>query len=327
MQQAVDDYRVELDCYSGPLDLLLHLVRRHEIDLRDIPIAQLTEQYIKHLELIQQIDVNLASQFLVMAATLLEIKSEMLLPAGQTRDEEDGESSETLDPRYELMQQLLAYKRFKDAATVLDERRSERLARFARCPGHLTTDGDRPNEDEQTADPIERDLDDVHVLDLCEAFARILDSIGNRTLHKVITDDTPLALHADDIVDRLEREQAMTLGEIFVGRKSRSEMIGLFMAMLELVRQKKIHVYQEYVGGPIQLELRTPQDQETVDDSQQTDWRNAETGQVQYEWPSEELRLRALRRAERRASRPAQRRFEEQDHETMDAGDDEPTRA
>jgi segregation and condensation protein A len=131
------DYRVQLDAYAGPLDLLLYLVKRHEIDLNDIPVAELTEQYLNHLKVIQEIDVELAGEFLVMAATLLEVKSQMLVPQ-VTEDGEEAPATDSIedptDPRYELVQQLLAYKRFKDAAIDLEERQREWEARLPPPP-------------------------------------------------------------------------------------------------------------------------------------------------------------------------------------------------
>jgi segregation and condensation protein A len=300
-----NDYRVELDAYSGPLDLLMYLVRRHEIDLNDIPIAKLTEQYLDHLRAMQRLDVNVAGDFLVMAATLLEIKSAMLLPRPEAVEGEADSASELLDPRHELVQQLMAYKQFKEAAAALDERRQQWQARFAVRPNH-------PGKDTEEAAELELDLEDIDVAVLCEAFARILDSIGASTTHDVVYDDTPIALHAEDILDRIRRDGSMTLQSIFVGRSSRSEMVGLFLAMLELVRQKKVRVAQEQVGGPIQLELRSDRD-DVADDGAEPSWRDPVTGEVQYEWPSDEIRRQAERRGALRGERLKQQRFEADD--------------
>ena len=292
------DYRIELDTYSGPLDLLLLLVKRHEIDLHDIPIARLTDQYLHHLELIKTIDVNLAGEFLVMAATLLEIKSALLIPH-QAESADGDEAGDMvvgrLDPRYELVQQLLAYKRFKDAAMDLSDRRQAWLARFPHKPGRL----DAAHGDDGDSELIEIDLEDVHVLDLCQAFGRILSSIGQGAAHhEVVYDDTPIALHAEDIADRLQRDGALTLQHIFVGRSSRSEMIGLFLATLELVRQRRVRVIQDTIAGQIRLELRSEQERQAILDQEElaTDWRDPQTGDMQYDWPSEEARQRAQRR-------------------------------
>jgi segregation and condensation protein A len=330
---SLEGYRVELDAYAGPLDLLLYLVKRHEIDLNDIPIARLAEQYVEHLRLLQQvkpdIDVDLAGEFLVMAASLLEIKSQMLVPKPEADQQQAGGAEggmipteeNPLDPRYELVQQLLAYKRFKDAANELEARQKEWESRFPRTPGrHLSGGGELKKpmtlEDfENLPDEVmDIDLEDVHVLDLCNAFARILDSIGQvAAAHQVTYDDTPIALHAEDILDRLQREAppgsdkgGMTLQEIFVGRKTRSEMIGLFLATLELVRQRRVRVVQDKVGGEIRLELRG--ENETANDDKPADWRDPQTGQMQYEWPSEEARVRAEKRAHLRTLYAEKRR-------------------
>lgn len=301
------EYRVQLDAYSGPLDLLLHLVKRHEIALDDLPISELTEQYLKHIELIQAIDVEQAGEFLVMAATLLEIKSQMLAPQMLEAADAEGGSAETpvIDPRFELVQQLLAYKQYKDAAIELEERKSQWATRFP-ASGKV----DQPELEDQAA-PIEIDLDEVHALDLCETFSRILDSIGQVRDHQITYDDTPISLHADDIYDRLKRDaanqgQTLSFEQIFEGRTNRSELIGLFLAMLELVRQRKIRLFQERVGGQIRLELHPAHEEPAAAETQSPDWRDPKTGQIQYEWPDEQAR----QEVERRAKRMAQRQFD-----------------
>ncbi len=264
---ASEAYRVELPSYSGPLDLLLYLVRRDEIDLHDIPMAQLTQQYLHHLSLIQQIDVDLAGEFLLMAATLLEIKSAMLMPpASQTPTDSDETTAQAnpLDPRYELVQQLLAYKRFKDAAGELDTRREDWEARFPVQPSKMqpvSTEDDPDNPSEA----LEISLEDVSLWDLSEAFARVMESVGRGPVeHEVVVDDTPIALHAEDILDRLKRDGPMTFEAIFTGRRTRSELIGLFLAMLELVKQRAILVTQAHDSPTIQVELCPPESQDSA---------------------------------------------------------------
>ena len=237
------DYRVELDIYNGPLDLLLYLIKRDELDIYDIPISRITDTYMQYVTMLRGLngaglDINIAGEFLVMAATLMEIKSATLLPqierpadpnAGPTAAEQ------LADPRYELVQKLLEYKRFKDNAMLLEQHQREHEARFPRIPANLTGTDEPP--------PI--DLEEVQVWDLLEAFSRLMKEVGVRkNFHEVTYDDTPIDLHAADIEDRLKREHRLTLRQLIEGRSSRSEMIGVFLALLELIREKKILVTQ-----------------------------------------------------------------------------------
>ncbi len=301
------DYRVRLDAYAGPLDLLLYLVKRHEIDLHDIPVAKLTEQYLRHLEVIKSIDVESAGEFLVMAATLVEVKSRMIIP--QSEREGDGDQSdptqdieETADPRYELVQQLLAYKAFKDAAYALDDRAQQWEHRFPVKvkSGQRAVEEDKPEE-------VTIDLEDVNVFDLCEAFSRILETVGHIGDHAVTYDDTPISMHAEDIHDRLRTDGptgGLTLQQIFEGRSNRSEMIGLFLATLELVRQRLVVVVQDEAmkggapGAHVRLVLVAEKDRDVIDDDAKKPVGDA----IEYEWPDEESRLRFERRERLRAT-------------------------
>jgi segregation and condensation protein A len=232
------EYRVNLEIYNGPMDLLLYLIRRDEVDVHDIPIARITEQYLQYVEMLQEINPDVAGEFLVLAATLLEIKTRMLLPPPAREDASEGLM---LDPRAELVRQLLQYKAFKDAAGMLEDAAEQHAARYARTPSV------------PEADPSAVDLEDLQVWDLVEAFGKLLDSIGHRpTHHQVIYDDTPLELHQEDLLDRLRREGPLRFSEVFQGR-SRSEMVGLFLAMLELVRLHKIVASQEIAFGEIHV--------------------------------------------------------------------------
>ncbi len=329
------DYRVELDAYAGPLDLLLYLVKRHEIDLHDIPIAALTEQYLQHLELLKTINVDQAGEFLVMAATLLEIKSRMISPAPEADGEQAGEQPDhddpahdaldAIDPRHELVQQLLEYKRIKDAAIGLERRQDDWASRF-----NVSAQTGKPDAEEE-ADPdnaklVEIDLEDVHVLDLCQAFARILDTIGHVGDHQVTYDDTPLSLHAEDIHDRLKRDGNMSLQQIFVGRTKRAELIGLFLALLELTRQRIVQVTQDATVGEINIQLR-PEEEHIIDgvlpDEPPADWTNPVTGQPEYDWPSDEAKRRFERRQTRRARFGQDADDADDDPVIVDESDDE----
>jgi segregation and condensation protein A len=240
------EYRVDLDVYHGPLDLLLYLIKRDELDVYDIPISKILDSYMQYVEVLgglhdeAGLDINVAGDFLVMAATLMEVKSAMLLPKDKPADPREGRSAaqDLTDPRYELIQQLLEYKRFKDTAVLLERKQAEHQERFARYPAKRGI-----NEDDE-APPV--DMDEVQVWDLLAAFGKLMAETGYRKpkMHEVAYDDTPIELHATDIEDRLKREGRLTLRQLIEGRTNKSEIIGVFLALLELIRQKKILVTQ-----------------------------------------------------------------------------------
>ena len=247
----MSNYKVALEIYSGPLDLLLFLIRREEIDIYDIPIARITAQYVEYVDLLRELDPESVGEFLVLAATLMEIKSRTLLPKPPVEESEE----EIIDPRLELVRQLLEYKRYKDAARSLEAAAAERAFKHPR----------QPVLPPQREDEIE--LESLEVWDLFDAFKRLLEQTGiTQTVHRVGIDDTPIALHAADIVDYLERAGGQQpFEEIFMGR-AKSEMIGLFLALLELIRQQRVRAVQERPFGPILLCLLdpTPLDEVTV---------------------------------------------------------------
>jgi segregation and condensation protein A len=246
------DYRVELDVYNGPLDLLLYLIKRDELDIYDIPITRITETYmsyigsLKELSTNEGLDINVAGEFLVMAATLLEIKSAMLLPKTAPVEGAVSAAQELSDPRYELIQKLLEYKRFKEAAAALDQRHRLQQERFPRHPAAEQGHSDEPP-------PL--DLEEVQVWDLLTAFTKLMQQVALPRFHEIIYDDTPIDLHAADIADRLSREGALTLRALLEGRRSRSEMIGVFLALLELMRQRRVVAHQADLLGDIVIEL------------------------------------------------------------------------
>lgn len=292
----MEDYRIDLDVYHGPLDLLLYLIKRHEVDIHDIPIAPITEQYLAYVQNLRNLDINLAGEFVVMAATLMEIKSVMMIPheAGEGEDLDAITSADDPeDPRYELVQQLLAYKRFKDAATALDRRRMEFDARFPRQPA--------PFEKEVTdTQEVEVDLDDASVWDLLESFNRLMEQVGYPEKMELEYDDTPIELHADDIVDRLQRDGAMTLQAMFEGR-GRGEPLGLFLALLELLRQRKVRARQDRIAGEIRLEVR-PRDewQDLAKEDAAAPIKYDPQNPDHFDWPDEKTKQRYARRIERR---------------------------
>lgn len=228
------DYRVNLDIFAGPLDLLLYLVRKEEVDIYDIPIARITDQYIHYIEMLKSLDIDLASDFLVMAATLMEIKSAMLLPREALQSTLGGE--DLADPRAELIRQLLEYKRFKDAANLLEAAADQHSQRFSRPDsllGRLRPD----------AEP-EFDIEQVSVWDLLEAFDSICKATGAVADIRHIKDDTPIDLYQIEILHCLQTEGPIPFTRIFERAPNRVAMIGLFLALLELIREKLVWAEQ-----------------------------------------------------------------------------------
>lgn len=251
-----EEYRVQLDVFSGPLDLLLYLIRRDELDIQDIPIARVTEQYLDYVRMLESIDPNVAGDFLVLASTLVELKSRALLPTPPIEALEDAD-----DPRSQLVRQLLEYKRFKDAADALRESADERRRRFARRPADLP------------AELQGLDLEDVEVWDLVRAFGKVMTAIGQGPgVHRVRLTEAPLAWFCDRILERLERGGAQMLDDLLVDREDRGEVIGLFLALLELVRQRRVVAKQERLFGAIYLLLAPPEEAlGAVDQAGETD--------------------------------------------------------
>jgi segregation and condensation protein A len=247
MKTSMSEYRVNLDIFAGPLDLLLYLVRKDEVDIYDIPISKITQQYIDYVEMLKMFDLELAGDFLVMAATLMEIKSVMLLPVPETEESEDGEA---VDPRSELVRQLLEYKRFKDAANMLQDAGEQRQMRFTRSD--IILEAIKPTEEP------ELDLDQVSIWTLLEAFDGIMKSVGNLgDSYKHIQDDTPIDLYQIELLHRLQTDGPTALHKVFEDRPNRLVMIGLFLAMLELIRNRLIWAEQPVADGPIYLKPLT----------------------------------------------------------------------
>jgi segregation and condensation protein A len=243
-------YKVDLETFSGPLDLLLYLIRQNEVEIADIPIAQITDQYLAHIEVLQAVNVNLAGEFLVMAATLMELKSRMLLPK---HDEEEGDEEE--DPRADLIRQLLEYKKFKDAARTLGERAEDQALKFAR--GAAAALGLPEAEPE---DDLPLVLGDVTAWDLVAAFKTILRQTQLDTSQRIVLDQKPVAAYCEELLERLGEREMATFRELFPEGASRGAVIGLFMALLELMRRHRVRAEQGSPEGEIRIVLldRTP---------------------------------------------------------------------
>jgi segregation and condensation protein A len=238
------DYTVDLPTFHGPLDLLLFLVKQDEVDLYDIPIARITEQFLAYINILQVIDVEAAGEFLVMAATLMEIKSRMMLP----RSEEEATAEE--DPRLELVKQLLEYKKYKEAAALLEEHAQRQQARLARVPFEFPAPPDLAHQ------PLRK----VELWDLVSAFGRLMrETIALQPSHIAI-DETPMQVHIDRILALLQERGRLTLSELYTPPHTRGRLLGLFLATLELIRGRQVWCEQPDPFGDLWLRLAESQE-------------------------------------------------------------------
>ena len=240
------DYRVNLDIFAGPLDLLLYLVRKEEVDIYDIPIAKITDQYIHYIEMLKSLDIDLAGDFLVMAATLMHIKSAMLLPKAEP---EQLQADDLADPRAELIRQLLEYKKFKDAANLLSDAADKQKERFQRPDSII--ERLKPDAEPQI------DIEQVSVWNLLEAFDSIMKATGSIGDISHIKDDTPIDLYQIEILHRLQIEGPMSFERLFESGTNRAVMIGLFLALLELIRERLVWTEQSDALASIYLKSLT----------------------------------------------------------------------
>ncbi len=217
-------YRVELDVFQGPLDLLLYLVERQELDVFDLPIAKITGQFIEFLEVLELIDLDLVGDFVVMASALVEIKSRQILP--QSEDEEQTVEIEG-DPRSELIEQLLEYKKYKDASKLLEEQAALWQERYPRLSD------DRPR---QGKDPSADFIKDVELWDLVSALSRILRTNAPEPHANIRYDDTPISVYVERIGAQVREEKRVAFSSLFEGENERSRIVGVFLAILELLR-------------------------------------------------------------------------------------------
>jgi segregation and condensation protein A len=252
------DFRVQLDTFRGPLDLLLYLVRKHEVDLSDLPIAHITEQYLLHLEVLQQLDVNEVGDFLDLASTLIELKSQAVLPRG-------GEVTEPWDdPRDELVERLLEYKRYKDAASMLDERSRDWQQHYPRLASDLP-----PRE----VDPAGQPIHEVELWDLVSALGRILRDSQSTRPATIVYDDTPIHVYMRRIHERITQHQRAAFSELFEPGMHKSAIVGVFLAILELVRHHGVDTQQDEQHGEIWIipgeRFDPTKEIETADDYQE----------------------------------------------------------
>jgi len=242
-------YEVRLEAFEGPLDLLLHLIRENEIDIYDIPIAQITDQYLEYLGLMESLDLTLAGEFMEMAATLIRIKVQMLLPAPADEDEEQE------DPREQLVRKLLEYKRFKEAAQNLSEFEDERR--------HYFPHGIDPRRYREPDEPIhaEEVLRDVTLFDLVDCLRDVLSRIPPRIdSHAVDLEATTVEEQTERIKSVLRGRGPVLFGSLFEGSSSRAEVVTAFIALLELIRLGLVRAVQQRVFGQISIELRAEEE-------------------------------------------------------------------
>ncbi len=243
-------YQIKLEMFEGPLDLLLHLTREHQIDILDIPIAKITEEYLRYLALMQELDLDVAGEFLLMAATLIHIKSKMLLPPEEGAE---GEPVEEEDPRAELVDRLLAYKKFKEAAQTLGllEAEQAQLHRRGAPSIDLTVEG-----------PLA-----VSLLDLLRAFRDVLRRADVPAPMEITPEELNVGQRIVLLLDRLASESPLEFSRLFEGSARRTEVIVTFLALLELLRRRLATARQAELMGPIMI-YRSVEPAETPDIAQ-----------------------------------------------------------
>ncbi|MGC9975934.1 MAG: segregation/condensation protein A [Syntrophales bacterium] len=237
------EYEVKLDIFEGPLDLLLYLIKKNEIDIYDIPIALITEQYLQHVEMMKYLNLDVAGDYLVLAATLIHIKSKMLLPVDEG---ESGEAEDEIDPRAELVKQLLDYQVFKEAAAQLDQRPLLERDIFKRK---------HPAENESAAGAgDELDLE-ISVFALVEAFYRIIATMEKPEFMEIDVEKLSLTDRINEIMGQLAEKKKVTFGELLSDSSDKRMILYTFLAILELIKLRMIKVYQASSFGVIRVVL------------------------------------------------------------------------
>jgi segregation and condensation protein A len=238
---------LELDAYKGPLDLLLHLIKKMEIDIYDIPISQITRQYMNYIEAMQVLELEIAGEYIVMASTLMAIKSQMLLPI-ETFEVEDLEDELALDPRQALVDQLLEYRKYKYAAHLLTQKEEERKLYFSKDP---------MNTQEYKEVEIELPQSQYNTVDLFLAFHQMLQKRKESQIQETLIEAQGVSVEEkmDTIVawlhSKKETKEGVQFEELFELRHSKNEIIVTFMALLELIKKKQIRIEQEDNYAPI----------------------------------------------------------------------------
>jgi segregation and condensation protein A len=231
-------YKIKLEVFEGPLDLLLYLVKKDHLNICDIPIAKVTDQYLAYLELMKLLDLNIAGEFLVMAATLMQIKSKMLLPAEEGQEQVDEE-----DPRAELVRRLLEYEKFKEIAENLRQKEVGQQEIFK-----------RPKTDDLSQAPAEKEVYfEASIFDLISAFSKALEEVPKEIFYEVFKDEFTVEQKVHQILHLLVEKSKVGLSELFMQAKNKIEVIVTFLAILELIRMKEVAAIQKGLFEEIEI--------------------------------------------------------------------------
>ncbi len=238
------EFKVKLEVFEGPLDLLLYLVKKQEVDIYSISLELITKEYLEYLEAFKMLDIEVAGEFMVMAANLIYIKSRTLLPVAQQPPEEDAEDD---DPRWELIRQLIEYKKFKDAAGQLQIREQQRALLYSRLP-------EKPEADAE----VTRSAGDVGIFDLISAFQKVLRRLDDKQedLREIFEENYTVGDKIEVILSATAAAESLKFDALFRSAASRTEIVVTFLALLELIRLKHVRVVQADGFGEILLERR-----------------------------------------------------------------------
>jgi segregation and condensation protein A len=242
-ESQLEDIRIRVESFEGPLDLLVHLIKKHQVNVYDIPIALITEQYLEYLDLMQELNLDVASEFLVMAATLIHIKSRMLLPRPDP-SQEDLEPEE--DPRDALVRRLLEHQKFKAAAELLHDRETLRSAQWTRPDSRVEA---------IAGDDYEPELE-VDLFSLLSAFRLVLQRARERPPLLLPAEQISIETRIDQLLERLSETEACGFEDLFEDTAGRPDMILTFLALLEMIRLKLIRVFQSGQIGAIRVYKR-----------------------------------------------------------------------
>lgn len=237
-ESSPDSYAVKIDAFEGPLDLLIHLIKKNEVNIYDIPVALITAQYLEYLEVMRELDLDVAGEFLVLAATLIHIKSRMLLPRPDPTQEDPDE-----DPREALVRRLLEHQRYRQAAELLHERETLREAQWQRPDGVVA---------QVAGEEYEPELE-VDLFSLVAAFKAVLERANQRPKVKLPVEQIPIETRIAQLLGRLSETEACGFEDLFDDVSSKGDMIVTFLALLEMIRLRLVRVFQAGSFGPIRV--------------------------------------------------------------------------